>query len=149
MAATGPSLFVASPLVTSTAGNSGRNRCLSSFRAMAVSADQKSSPATVATRSTEKGRWLEEKNRKGRKEEEKLTSNIYSNPEEITDENGKTWKEYFQECKDLMIQSKAGPPRWFTPLECGSHSPDSPLLLFLPGLNFIFIYFLEFLIRKS
>ncbi|PPD74078.1 hypothetical protein GOBAR_DD28995 [Gossypium barbadense] len=58
MAATGPSLFVASPLVTSTAGNSVRNRCLSSFRAMAVSADQKSSPATVATRSTEKGRWI-------------------------------------------------------------------------------------------
>ncbi|MBA0731031.1 hypothetical protein Golax_000061 [Gossypium laxum] len=134
MAATGPSLFVAGPLVASTAGNSGRNRCLSSFRAMAVSADQKSSPATVATRSTEKGRWLEEKNRKGRKEEEELTSNIYSNPQEITDENGKTLREYFQECKDLMIQSKAGPPRWFTPLECGSHAPDSPLLLFLPDL---------------
>ncbi|TYI63169.1 hypothetical protein E1A91_D09G001100v1 [Gossypium mustelinum] len=135
MAATGPSLFVASPLVTSTAGNSVRNRCLSSFRAMAVSADQKSSPATVATRSTEKGRWLEEKNRKGRKEEEELTSNIYSNPQEITDENGNTLREYFQECKDLMIQSKAGPPRWFTPLECGSHAPDSPLLLFLPGID--------------
>ncbi|KAH1092402.1 hypothetical protein J1N35_019659 [Gossypium stocksii] len=136
MAATGPSLFVASPLVTSTAGNSGRNRSLSSFRAMAVSADQKSSPATVATRSTENGRWLEEKNRKGRKEEEEeLTSIIYSNPREITDENGKTLREYFQECKDLMIQSKAGPPRWFTPLECGSHAPDSPLLLFLPGID--------------
>ncbi|PPS19844.1 hypothetical protein GOBAR_AA00718 [Gossypium barbadense] len=100
MAATGPSLFVASTLVTSMAGNSGRNRCLSSFRAMAVSADQKSSPAT-----------------------------------EITDEKGKTLREYFQECKDLMIQSKAGPPRWFTPLECGSHAPDSPLLLFLPGID--------------
>nr|KJB33212.1 hypothetical protein B456_006G001000 [Gossypium raimondii] len=135
MAATGPSLFVASPLVTSTAGNSVRNRCLSSFRAMAVSEDQKSSPATVATRSTEKGRWLEEKNRKGRKEEEELTSNIYSNPQEITDENGNTLREYFQDCKDLMIQSKAGPPRWFTPLECGSHAPDSPLLLFLPGID--------------
>ncbi|XP_017607886.1 phytyl ester synthase 2, chloroplastic isoform X2 [Gossypium arboreum] len=135
MAATGPSLFVASTLVTSMAGNSGRNRCLSSFRAMAVSADQKSSPATVSTRSTENGRWLEEKNRKGRKEEEELTSNIYSNPQEITDEKGKTLREYFQECKDLMIQSKAGPPRWFTPLECGSHAPDSPLLLFLPGID--------------
>ncbi|KAL5864554.1 hypothetical protein ACOSQ3_002068 [Xanthoceras sorbifolium] len=26
-------------------------------------------------------------------------------------------------------------PRWFSPLECGSHSPDAPLLLYLPGLD--------------
>ncbi|CAK7328372.1 unnamed protein product [Dovyalis caffra] len=28
-----------------------------------------------------------------------------------------------------------GPPRWFSPLECGSRSDNSPLLLFLPGID--------------
>lgn len=78
---------------------------------------------------------LGEEKKKGRKEESELVSNVYSNPEEITEENGKTLKDYLDECKELMIRSDGGPPRWFTPLECGSHTCDSPLLLYLPGID--------------
>ncbi|XP_060958057.1 phytyl ester synthase 2, chloroplastic isoform X2 [Cannabis sativa] len=42
-------------------------------------------------------------------------------------------KDYFEQAKD-WIRSDCGPPRWFSPLECGSRLNDSPLLLFLPEL---------------
>ncbi|KAJ4902552.1 Esterase/lipase/thioesterase family protein [Raphanus sativus] len=28
-----------------------------------------------------------------------------------------------------------GPPRWFSPLQCSSHAPGSPLLLYIPGMD--------------
>ncbi|KAH9603964.1 hypothetical protein KSS87_023567 [Heliosperma pusillum] len=34
-----------------------------------------------------------------------------------------------------MIKSDGGPPRWFCPVECGVPLDDSPLLLFLPGMD--------------
>lgn len=43
-------------------------------------------------------------------------------------------KDYFEESK-VMIKSDGGPPRWFSPLESGARSHDSPLLLFLPGID--------------
>ncbi|KAJ9683194.1 hypothetical protein PVL29_018968 [Vitis rotundifolia] len=43
-------------------------------------------------------------------------------------------KDYFEQSKDL-IRSDGGPPRWFSPLECGSPLDSSPLLLFLPGID--------------
>eukprot|EP00262_Sarcandra_glabra_P020684 TRINITY_DN8379_c0_g1_i1.p1 TRINITY_DN8379_c0_g1~~TRINITY_DN8379_c0_g1_i1.p1 ORF type:complete len:701 (+),score=98.94 TRINITY_DN8379_c0_g1_i1:35-2104(+) len=43
-------------------------------------------------------------------------------------------RDYFELSKDL-VRSDSGPPRWFSPLECGSRCKDSPLLLFLPGLD--------------
>ncbi|KAL6325182.1 hypothetical protein AAG906_023027 [Vitis piasezkii] len=43
-------------------------------------------------------------------------------------------KDYFEQSKDL-IRSDGGPPRWFSPLECGSRLDSSPLLLFLPGID--------------
>ncbi|KAK0588553.1 hypothetical protein LWI29_002521 [Acer saccharum] len=46
----------------------------------------------------------------------------------------KELKDYFEESKD-MIKTDGGPPRWFSPLESGSHSHDSPLLLYLPGID--------------
>ncbi|KAK2666060.1 hypothetical protein Ddye_004634 [Dipteronia dyeriana] len=46
----------------------------------------------------------------------------------------KELKDYFVESKD-MIKADGGPPRWFSPLETGSHSHDSPLLLYLPGID--------------
>ncbi|KAF5456972.1 hypothetical protein F2P56_021114 [Juglans regia] len=46
----------------------------------------------------------------------------------------KSLKEYLERSKDLIIRSDGGPPRWFTPLECGPSSINSPLLLFLPGI---------------
>lgn len=42
-------------------------------------------------------------------------------------------KDYFEQSKDL-IRSDGGPPRWFSPLECGTRLENSPLLLYLPGL---------------
>ncbi|KAJ4823185.1 hypothetical protein Tsubulata_015131 [Turnera subulata] len=53
--------------------------------------------------------------------------------EEGENGNYKSLKDYFEETKDL-IRSDGGPPRWFSPLECGSRLENSPLLLFLPGL---------------
>ncbi|GAB2284130.1 hypothetical protein Dimus_018600 [Dionaea muscipula] len=36
----------------------------------------------------------------------------------------------------VMMKSDGGPPRWFTPLECGgSRLNNSPLLLYLPGID--------------
>nr|AZM65203.1 diacylglycerol acyltransferase 4 [Vitellaria paradoxa] len=42
--------------------------------------------------------------------------------------------DYFELSKE-MIRSDGGPPRWFSPLECGSRLDNSPLLLFLPGID--------------
>lgn len=49
-------------------------------------------------------------------------------------------QDYFDVSKEFVISSKddGGPPRWFSPLECGARIKDSPLLLFLPGSNFSF-----------
>ncbi|KAE8706303.1 putative Esterase/lipase/thioesterase family protein [Hibiscus syriacus] len=129
MATPGSSPVLSTPFVKSTHASSGRYRCVRLYRPMAVSADQSSSPARVTTQN---GRLLDSKKKK-RKETNEFVSNIYSNPDEIPDEKGETLIDYLEVCKGLMIESKTGPPRWFTPLEGGSHASDSPLLLFLPG----------------
>ncbi|KAL3818098.1 hypothetical protein ACJIZ3_004003 [Penstemon smallii] len=47
-----------------------------------------------------------------------------------------TVKDYLDYAKDMMlVKPDGGPPRWFTPLSCGAHLKDSPLLLFLPGID--------------
>ncbi|WRX19846.1 Diacylglycerol acyltransferase - like 7 [Theobroma cacao] len=132
MAATRACQFLAGSSVMSTSGNSGRDRGVSLSRRMAVSTEQISSAATTTTSFVENGRPSEKKTKR-RKEESELISNVYWNLDEMTEENRKKLKDYFEECKDL-IRSDGGPPRWFSPLECGSHTPDSPLLLFLPDL---------------
>ncbi|XP_031384301.1 acyltransferase-like protein At3g26840, chloroplastic isoform X2 [Punica granatum] len=47
---------------------------------------------------------------------------------------GKSLEEFFDLARDL-IRPDGGPPRWFSPLECGSRLDDSPLLLYLPGID--------------
>ncbi|KAA0060337.1 acyltransferase-like protein [Cucumis melo var. makuwa] len=42
--------------------------------------------------------------------------------------------DYFEQSVEL-IRSDNGPPRWFSPLESGSRIDNSPLLLFLPGID--------------
>ncbi|KAK9120175.1 hypothetical protein Scep_018268 [Stephania cephalantha] len=42
-------------------------------------------------------------------------------------------KDYLERSKEL-IRSDGGPPRWFSPLECGARWESSPLLLYLPDL---------------
>lgn len=41
-------------------------------------------------------------------------------------------KDYFSAAKDI-IRDDAGPPRWFSHIECGRPVTNAPLLLFLPG----------------
>lgn len=43
-------------------------------------------------------------------------------------------KDYLDSAKD-MIKPDGGPPRWFCPVECGRPLEDSPVLLFLPGMD--------------
>ncbi|KAK4486449.1 hypothetical protein RD792_009127 [Penstemon davidsonii] len=45
-----------------------------------------------------------------------------------------TVKDYAEEMM-MMTKPDGGPPRWFTPLSCGAHLKDSPILLFLPGID--------------
>ncbi|XP_040361921.1 acyltransferase-like protein At3g26840, chloroplastic [Rosa chinensis] len=43
-------------------------------------------------------------------------------------------KNFFDQAKDL-VTSDVGPPHWFSPLDCGHPLHNSPLLLFLPGID--------------
>ncbi|KAB2629811.1 acyltransferase-like protein [Pyrus ussuriensis x Pyrus communis] len=45
-----------------------------------------------------------------------------------------TVKDYFHANKET-IKPDGGPPRWFSPIACGRPLKDSPILLFLPGLD--------------
>lgn len=52
-----------------------------------------------------------------------------------------TLEDYFAASTELVTIKDGGPPRWFSPLECGARTNDSPLLLFLPGnYNFLFLF---------
>ncbi|KAF5765901.1 putative alpha/beta hydrolase-1, diacylglycerol acyltransferase [Helianthus annuus] len=44
-------------------------------------------------------------------------------------------KDYLEQSRELLMTSDGGPPRWFSPLECGSRLDNSPLLLSLPGVD--------------
>ena len=59
-----------------------------------------------------------------------------SNPEKtigvlIDGYGSKTLKDYAKE----IIKPDGGPPRWFCPVECGRPLKDSPVLLFLLGMD--------------
>ncbi|XP_059652628.1 phytyl ester synthase 1, chloroplastic-like isoform X2 [Cornus florida] len=45
-----------------------------------------------------------------------------------------TVKDYLDAAKEI-IKPDGGPPRWFCPIECGQPLKDSPVLLFLPGMD--------------
>ncbi|CAJ1789841.1 unnamed protein product [Sphenostylis stenocarpa] len=94
------------------------NRISSVTPLLAVSADQ--IPASTAVRH---GTVKKEKKVKEEKEKRRMNS----------------WNEYFEQSKE-MIGPDGGPPRWFSPLECGSRLDNSPLLLFLPVMYSCIIY---------
>ncbi|GAV64222.1 DAGAT domain-containing protein/Abhydrolase_6 domain-containing protein [Cephalotus follicularis] len=48
--------------------------------------------------------------------------------------NTQSVKDYLDAAKD-MVWLDGGPPRWFCPVECGQPLKDSPVLLFLPGMD--------------
>ncbi|KAK3183867.1 hypothetical protein Dsin_031153 [Dipteronia sinensis] len=129
MAITGTSSFSvnSSPVfrrdVTSASGNLKRNLDLKRF---AVSSEQATTSSTTTKKFVENGRMWK---KSGEESETARRVNV-----EESERNGKSLKDYFDEAKDL-IRSDAAPPRWFSPLESGSHTRDSPLLLFLPGID--------------
>ncbi|XP_028780273.1 acyltransferase-like protein At3g26840, chloroplastic [Neltuma alba] len=53
---------------------------------------------------------------------------------EQANEERKGWKAYLEESEE-MIRPDGGPPRWFSPLDVGFRFNNSPLLLFLPGID--------------
>ncbi|XP_010315903.1 phytyl ester synthase 2, chloroplastic isoform X2 [Solanum lycopersicum] len=45
-------------------------------------------------------------------------------------------KDFMKWSKDMIASgSEGGPPRWFSPLDCAAPLKDSPLLLYLPGID--------------
>ncbi|KAK7826703.1 acyltransferase-like protein [Quercus suber] len=99
-----------------------------SFRRLAVSTEQTQTPTptTTATPTPTPTRRLSEKS------EELGEAGVAASDDEV-EQNGRVLKEYFERSKELISRSDGGPPRWFTPLECGPPLKNSPLLLFLPG----------------
>ncbi|KAL2517044.1 Acyltransferase-like protein [Abeliophyllum distichum] len=75
-----------------------------------------------------RGSNVEEKKREKVSEEEKL--------EPLWDDGYGTQsvKDYLDLAKEI-IKPDGGPPRWFTPISCGPPLKDSPILLFLPGMD--------------
>ncbi|KAL4637356.1 hypothetical protein ACB092_03G071600 [Castanea dentata] len=45
-----------------------------------------------------------------------------------------TVRDFFDMAKDI-VKRDGGPPRWFCPVSCGRPLKDSPILLFLPGMD--------------
>ncbi|KAJ0482525.1 putative acylglycerol lipase [Helianthus annuus] len=46
-----------------------------------------------------------------------------------------TIKDYAEIAMDLIKSDHGGPPRWFCPVACGKPIKNSPVLLFLPGMD--------------
>ncbi|CAI8613448.1 unnamed protein product [Vicia faba] len=84
-------------------------------------------PATLVA--AEKGNTVELKREEGGAEE---IDKRWEEKEEKQRRSG--WKEYLEQATDLIV-GDGGPPRWFSPLECGSRLDNSPLMLFLPGID--------------
>ncbi|XP_006855419.2 acyltransferase-like protein At1g54570, chloroplastic isoform X2 [Amborella trichopoda] len=84
----------------------------------------------------ENGRIVSEKEGEGK--DKKLKAESDFNGLELL-EDDLSWE--VQSAKDYMDRSKefdrqdSGPPRWFTPIECGRPMKDSPVFLFLPGIG--------------
>ncbi|XP_026384275.1 acyltransferase-like protein At1g54570, chloroplastic [Papaver somniferum] len=44
-------------------------------------------------------------------------------------------QDYLDMSREMVKETDGGPPRWFCPVECGNPIKDSPVLLFLPGID--------------
>ncbi|RXH89205.1 hypothetical protein DVH24_031562 [Malus domestica] len=126
-------------LTSSSSSSSGRSKfnpiLIPSRRLAAASTDHTPTILTAANigsgRSSEKEAHTTttttsaaETKRQARQEEHRFDA----------EEQGLSLKDYFEQAKDF-ISSDGGPPRWFSPLGGGSRLADSPLLLFLPGID--------------
>lgn len=61
----------------------------------------------------------------------KVVENPYSKVESARPDLRKSLSDFLEEARDFV--GDEGPPRWFSPLECGAPALGSPLLLYLPG----------------
>ncbi|XP_050384111.1 phytyl ester synthase 1, chloroplastic [Argentina anserina] len=70
------------------------------------------------------------------KEKQKIQDGVLESLEPLWDDGygTVTVKDYF-DANEEMIKPDGGPPRWFSPLASNPPLKDSPLLLFLPGLD--------------
>lgn len=119
----------------SIAGGLRRNPISVSIRPSAVIADQ-----TPAPGDSEGGRL--DKMREGGRISKRFDNSDVAGTER------RSLKDYFEQSKEL-IKSDGGPPRWFSPLECGSPLESSPLLLFTPGFCIIHLNFPLFSLQKD
>ncbi|KAL1210087.1 Phytyl ester synthase 2 [Cardamine amara subsp. amara] len=69
------------------------------------------------------------------KDEDRVTvvENPYSKAETARPDLQKNLSDFLKETRDFF--GDEGPPRWFSPLECGPPAQGSPLLLYLPGID--------------
>ncbi|KAG6793294.1 hypothetical protein NC652_003325 [Populus alba x Populus x berolinensis] len=122
------------------------NHVSNTARRLAVSTEQAISSETTTERNettmrnhVSNGRLKESEEGEGMKEKQK---NPYALELEKTEmelrSSRKSLEDYFEDSKNFIAKSDGGgggPPRWFSPLECGSRLDNSPLLLFLPGID--------------
>ncbi|CAN8266345.1 unnamed protein product [Cochlearia groenlandica] len=60
----------------------------------------------------------------------------YSNVDSARPDLRKSLPDFIKEAGDFFGDNgQLGPPRWFSPLECGAQAHGSPLLLFIPGMD--------------
>ena len=73
------------------------------------------------------------------------TVNPYSETEAARPEERKSLTDFLAEAENFYISEggDGGPPRWFSPLECSSRAPRSPLLLYIPGSSFLILLLKE------
>ena len=73
------------------------------------------------------------------------TVNPYSETEAARPEERKSLTDFLAEAENFYISEggDGGPPRWFSPLECSSRAPGSPLLLYIPGSSFLILLLKE------
>ncbi|KAK0590385.1 hypothetical protein LWI29_026345 [Acer saccharum] len=105
------------------------------LKPLAVSAEQASIAGFAATATTSFAEKKKSSDQEGEPTKKIKRLLDVEESEEYCGGKRKSLKDYFEEAKSMMIRSDGGQPRWFTPIECGSHAPaDSPLLLYIPGL---------------
>lgn len=57
----------------------------------------------------------------------------------------KSVKDYFAAAREILKKPDGGPPRWFSPVDCGQPIKDAPTLFFLPGKKLdTYIYISKF-----
>ncbi|KAL6143058.1 hypothetical protein ACLB2K_053756 [Fragaria x ananassa] len=134
-----PSIFRHEPTLSSPSLFTRSNKLtpLASTWRLAVSTDH----TPVFTTSTPTSAFSDNTNNKNKEDEkanEKKNGALVEDGDQVMSLN-----QFFEQAKDLLRSNDqyssgtvSGPPRWFSPLDCGTPTNhDSPLLLFLPGID--------------